>query len=357
MAQPLYVSNLVVPAANIVGSTAKVKCASGCDAVVFATMKGTIYAYMASQKPTTINDTLLWATYLSDRNACQCGATGPQNGSGNFDMWAVDDPWWGVLSTPVIDRTANSLCAVTWTNDQQYRLYNLSLTTGRIQKGPVVVQGSVGGQTFAPNTSGFIQRQKQRAGLLLSNGLLYVAFGGDNPDALAGWLFVYDAATLAMKTVWSPTPNGRNGGIWMAGDAPAADAAGNIYVQTGDGDLAPASHSFGDSIVKLRFQNGALTVAGFFAPCDQMLLRQCDLDQGSSGPVLFRSVCGWRREGWKALLHAHRHDGGISTWSVSAAGRRLPARRARLHRWPQPDPEMAGFDGPYPWRANRLARS
>jgi hypothetical protein len=149
----------------------------------------------------------------------------------------------------------------------------------------VIVQGSVGGQTFAPNTNGWIQRRKQRAGLLLSNGSLYVAFSGDNPDPLAGWLFIYDASTLAMKTVWSPTPQGRNGGIWMAGDAPAADSAGDVYLQTGDGDLVPTSLSFGDSIVKLRLQNGAISVAGFFAPCNQMLLKQCDLDQGSAGVV------------------------------------------------------------------------
>src|SRR6201999_4036215 len=37
MAQPLYVSNLAVPAASIIGSTAKVKCVSGCNAVLFAT--------------------------------------------------------------------------------------------------------------------------------------------------------------------------------------------------------------------------------------------------------------------------------------------------------------------------------
>ncbi len=310
MAQPLYISNLAVPATSIIGTTAKTKCAGGCNAVVFATMKGTIYAYMADQQPSTSSDTLLWATYLSDGNACKCAATGPQNGSGNFDMWAVDDPWWGILSTPVIDRASNSLYAVVWTNDQQYRLYNLNLTTGQIQKGPVVVQGSVGNQTFAPNTNGWIQRRKQRAGLLLSNGLLYVGFGGDNNDALAGWLFVYDAATLAMKTVWSPTPNGRNGGIWMAGDAPAADASGNVYLQTGDGDLAPASQSYGDSILKLQFQNGAISVAGYFAPCNQMLLKQCDLDQGSSGPVLFDPfIIGGGKDGRLYLMRTDSMPG------------------------------------------------
>jgi hypothetical protein len=273
-------------------------------------MKGTIYAYMADQKPATTNDTLLWATYLSDGGACKCGATGPQNSSGDFDMWAVDDPWWGVLSTPVIDRAANSLYAVTWTNDQQYRLYNISVTTGQIQQGPVVVQGSIGGQSFAANTTGWIQLRKQRAGLLLSNGLLYVAFGGDNAKGLAGWFFVYDAATLALKTVWSPTPSGRNGGIWMAGDAPAADASGAVYLQTGNGDLDQASHSFGDSLVKLQFQNGALSVTGFFAPCNQMLLDQCDLDQGSSGAVLFdQFVVGGGKDGRLYLMRADKMPG------------------------------------------------
>src|SRR5262245_27773885 len=42
MAQPLYVSNLVVPAANAFGAVAKSKCPSGCNVVIFATMKGTI---------------------------------------------------------------------------------------------------------------------------------------------------------------------------------------------------------------------------------------------------------------------------------------------------------------------------
>lgn len=310
MAQPLYVSNLVVPAASIIGATAKQKCSNGCNSVIFGTMKGTVYAYMADEKPNTRDDTLLWATYLSDQQHCKCGATGPQNGSGDFDMWAVDDPWWGILSTPVIDRATNSLYVVNWTNDQQYRVYNLNLTTGQVQGGPTVVQGSVGGQTFALNTNGWVQRRKQRSGLLLLNGMLFVGFGGDNPQGLAGWLFVYDAATLALKTVWSPDPGGRNGGIWMAGDAPAADAAGNIYLQTGNGDLVPASQRFGDSLVKLQFQNGSLSVAGFFAPCNQMLLDQCDLDQGSSGAVLFdQFVIGGGKDGKLFLMRTDKMPG------------------------------------------------
>ncbi len=217
MAQPLYVSNLVAPAAGLFSAAAKAQCPTGCNVIIFATMKGNGFTPISPTRLQAVNDTLLWARYLSDGTACQCGATGLQNGSGQFDMWAVDDPTWGVLGTPVIDRSTNSLYAVAWTNDQQYRLYNLNITTGGIQKGPLLIQGSVGGQNFVETNPGWSQQRKQRAGLLLSNGLLYVAFGGDNQTALAGWLFVYDVGAFALKAVWSPTPNGRNGGIWMSG--------------------------------------------------------------------------------------------------------------------------------------------
>src|SRR5262249_6756806 len=50
MAQPLYVANLRVPTESIIGSVAKAKCSGGCNAVIFATMKGTVYAYMADEK-------------------------------------------------------------------------------------------------------------------------------------------------------------------------------------------------------------------------------------------------------------------------------------------------------------------
>ncbi len=296
MAEPLYVSNLK-----------SAKCPTGCNTVIFASMKGTIYAYMADQKPQTANDTLVWARYLSDGIACKCSANGPQNGSGDFDMWAVDDPWWGVLGTPVIDRASNLIYAVTWTNDDLYRVYALSLSDGTIQKGPVTVQGSVGGLDFVENHPGFKQQRKQRAGLLLSQGSLYVAFGGDNDQALAGWLFVYDAATLALKTIWTPTPGGRSGGIWQSGQGLAADAAGNIYLQTGNGDVGPDQKRFGDSMVKLKLGAGGLTVEDFFTPCNQKFLDRCDLDQGSAGPLLFNGfIVGGGKHGKLYLMRADK---------------------------------------------------
>ncbi len=287
MAQPLYVSSLKSQ-----------KCPTGCNTVIFASMKGTLYAYMADQKPLTQNDTLVWARYLGD----------PRKGDGSFDMWATDDPTWGILGTPVIDRAGNSIYAVVWKLNGQYELYNVALDSGNVKSGPVVVRGSVGRAVFdRTGETGWQQVRKQRAGLLLSNGMLYVAFGGDNPEGLAGWLFVYDAATLAFKAVWSPTPNGNNGGIWQSGQGPAAERAGNLDILTGDGDFDPQVSSFGDSILRLRLGPGGITVDDYFSPCNQSWLRlsKCDLDVGSSGPLLFDDmILGGGKTGELYLMKA-----------------------------------------------------
>lgn len=321
MAQPLYVSNLKSQ-----------KCPAGCNTVIFASMKGTVYAYMADKKPLTDNDTLVWAKYLGD----------PQNGSDAWDMWATDDPWWGILGTPVIDRTSGSLYTVVWNNDGQYRLYQLDLSSGNVQKGPVIIQGSVAGVNFADSKPGWEQLRKQRAALLLTQGSLYVAFGGDNPDALAGWLFVYDAATLMLKTVWSPTPGGRNGGIWQSGQGPAVDSEGNIYLQIGDGDADPSQQRYGDSLVKLTFSDGKLTVSDFFTPCNQLILRSCDADYGSAGPLLFQDfVVGGGKSGELYLMKrsklAHFRPGPWPAPAASCGPGAIPDctdGRDILQKWP-----------------------
>lgn len=276
MAQPLYVSKLVVRAADAVSPKAKIQCATGCDVVIFGSMKGTVYAYLANEKPTSVNDTLIWAKYLGD----------PRNGGGDIDMWATDNPYWGILGTPVIDLANRLLYVVVWNQDQNYRLYALDLQSGSAKKGPVVIQGSIGGVAFFPSGKNNTQVHKQRAGLLLDHGLLYVSFGGDN-SGMSGWMFVYDAQTLALKTVWSPVPKGPNGGIWMSGTGPLADAQGAIYLQTANGPLDKPHELLGDSLVKLNFTGTQIQVEDFFAPCDAGFLNDGnnDMDLGSAAPL------------------------------------------------------------------------
>src|SRR6266436_9510767 len=108
MAQPLYVSNLVVSAANAFSPAAKAKCPTACNAVLFGTMKGTLYAYLADEKATTVNDTLIWARFLGD----------PRDGGNDIDMWATDDPWWGILGTPAIDLANRLIYIAAWNKDK-----------------------------------------------------------------------------------------------------------------------------------------------------------------------------------------------------------------------------------------------
>jgi hypothetical protein len=284
MAQPLYVSNLK-----------SAKCPDGCNTVIFASMKDTLYAYKADEKPSTSTDTLVWVRHLGN----------PKRSNKEIDKWSTDEPWWGILSTPVIDRATGSLYAVVWNKDSQYRIYNVDLSSGEIKQGPVIIEGSFAGKNFVESHKRWKQLRKQRAALLLANGDLYIAFGGDNPDGPAGWLFVYDAATLALKAVWSPTPHGRNGGIWQGGQGPAVDSAGDVYLQTGDGEFDASRQIYADSMVKLHLGSGDLSVADYFSPCNQLYLDECDLDLGSSGPLLFNDlVVGGGKSGMLYLMRA-----------------------------------------------------
>lgn len=265
MAQPLYVSHLVSD-----------KCPQGCNTVIFASMNDTVYAYIADQKPASSSDTLVWSRKLGS----------PRSSARDIDGWAVDDPSWGILGTPAIDIDNNLLYVVAWNSDQMYRLYALSLRTGEITKGPVILEGSVEGEPFAEHNAKWRQIRKQRAGLLLDRGVLYVAFGFDNPKGIAGWLFAYDAASLQLRTVWSPEPKGKGGGIWMSGTGPVADAASNVYLQTANGDYDASRDQYGDSVLKLRLEGDKLAVVDSFTPCNQAYLNRLDLDVGSVAPLL-----------------------------------------------------------------------
>jgi hypothetical protein len=265
MAQPLYVSQLVSG-----------KCPQGCNTVIFASMNNTVYAYMADEKPTASNDTLIWSKSLGP----------PRAGTHDIDEAALDDPSNGILGTPAIDRANNLVYLVAWNSDQMYRIYALDLRTGEIAKGPVVTEGSAERSSFVQHDKDWRQLRKQRAALLLDHGSVYVAFGGDNSKGIAGWLFVYDAANLQLLTVWTPELGGKSGGIWMSGNGPVADGTGAVYIQTANGDYDPKNNQYGNSLLKLKLEENSVKVVDVFTPCNQSYLNHEDLDFGSSGPLL-----------------------------------------------------------------------
>lgn len=279
VAQPLYVSGLTVDVPPNAGAPA----VNGkFNVLLVATMHNTLYAYDADRESRLPDGKTapLWATWL-----------GPPRPSGkDIDMWSTNDPEWGIVGTPVIDPAKTTVWLVAWHNLNgvySYRLHALNLKNGTERQPSTQIGGAPVDATKPCNYQGGFNpcTQKNRPGLLLSQGNIYVAFGGDGNR---GNVFAFDAATLAQKGFWSVTPTGRSGGIWQSGLGLAADEEGTLYFVTGNGtfDADKNGKNFGDSFVKLRFENGQLVLKDYFTPCNQKFMDDTDLDLGSGGAVL-----------------------------------------------------------------------
>ena len=151
---------------------------------------------------------------------------------------------------------------------------------------------------------------------LLLNGVVYIAYGshGDN-GPYHGWLLGYDALTLQQRAVYNTTPNGYAGeaAIWQSGAGPAADAQGNIYVETGNGEFNTnsannAQNDFGNCFLKLSTTNG-LQVTDYFTPHNQQVLNDGDIDLGSGGPVVLPDEVG-------SVAHPHLLVGGSKEGTI-----------------------------------------
>ena len=79
------------------------------NTVIVATMHNTVYAYDADNaKPGPDGRTVpLWATWLGQ----------PRGSNNDIDMFATNDPEWGILSTPVISDDRKTLYVVAWHDD------------------------------------------------------------------------------------------------------------------------------------------------------------------------------------------------------------------------------------------------
>lgn len=207
----------------------------------------------------------------------------------------------GILGTPVIDPASNTIYLVTKTKTTTpnyiQRLHALNLATGaEATNSPVTIAAAFPGTCEGGSTNTFsAYRENQRPGLALSNGMVYIAWASHGDEGTYhGWVLGYQTADLtAVPTVFNATPNTASGfaycrgGIWMSGGAPAFDAAGNMYVMTGNGAFDGTSGSatlptdFGDSFLKLSTPN--LGVLDYFTPMNQSMLDTNDSDVGASG--------------------------------------------------------------------------
>ncbi len=191
-------------------------------------------------------------------------------------------PFIGVTGTPTIDPATNTLYLVAATKENGTyfsRLHAINLLTGAEQAhSPVVItatvsgtgSGSSGGKlTFSPLW------ENQRPALNLYNGHVYIAYAahGDN-GPWHGWLFAYNAATLAQTAALAMAPNETGNGIWMSGAGMPIDngaPGGRMFVAFANGPVSTypaitAATGFGESIVNYSLANGGIQATDAFTP-------------------------------------------------------------------------------------------
>jgi len=272
-ASPLYVANVNIPGQGFH------------DVVYVATEHDSVYAFDADG----LVSTPLWKVSFIDPAS---GIT-PISMIDHPELCCDIYPEVGITSTPVIDQTTGTLYVVARTTDVSgnttnylQRLHALDITTGAEKfGGAVVLQATVPGpegpEPYASLT------QNQRAGLLLSNGVVYIASGSHGDQyPYHGWILGYNASNLQQVMVFCTTPNSPlGGGIWQSGGGPAADSDGNIYFITGNGtfNADTGGTEWGDTFIKLSPSG---VVLDYFTPHDQANMKNGNLDLGSAGVLL-----------------------------------------------------------------------
>jgi hypothetical protein len=249
----VYAQPLVVSAVNIGGGTHNV--------VYVATTSNSVYAFDGD------TGAQYWHVNLGTPISNADYGAGCVDINGNA----------GIIGTPVIDPASRTLYVVNSLNNAgafSFMLHALDITTGADWTGSPVQISNAG---FTPLT------QNQRAALTLANGSLLIPFSSHcDMGTYHGFLFSYDPSTLVKVAVFNASPTGSGNSLWMSGQGPAVDAAGDIYFGTSNGTWDGVSN-FSESFLKL---NPNLTLADWFTPANHANLDGGDVDLDTSGPLL-----------------------------------------------------------------------
>ena len=294
-AQPLYVSGV-----DIGGKRH--------DVVYVSTMANNIWAFDAS------NGKPVW------QQPVHLGRPIRPNGT-EIDLFGINI-LWGILSTPAIDLATGTIYVVCWTSlggtvaSAVHQLHALHISDGRHVHPPLKIEANAQAQG-KPQARLIPSHQKQRSSLLLTNSrgpggearkTLFVAFAmtHEEHDPAHGWVIAYDLEEFRQTASWCTTPNGSGCGIWQAGQGPAADEAGDVYIMTGNYGVEDAHGNterlapgdLAESLVKLHYTPpaargapGQLAAVAWFTPFEDADRNRNgednfqDYDLGSGGPV------------------------------------------------------------------------
>ncbi len=298
LAQPLYVPNVNIPN-------------QGTHNVVYvATMADSVYAFDADSA--AANPEPLWwvnftnpsagittASIYNYTSTNQVSLPCASGGNGTVGFYQE-----GITGTPVIDTVSGTLYLVAKTLENGtvvHRLHALDITSGAEKfGGPVVIKASssylspLTGKTY--NTTFNSLHQMNRPGLLLMEGVVYLAFGSNscNDDA-TGWILSYSASNLGQMAAFNTSPQHGLASVWQTGNGIAADENNNIFFETGEAcgscyDVKTGGATYSNSVVKL--DPNSLTVTDFFTPYDVQFLNQNDEDMSATGILILPDQTG-----------------------------------------------------------------
>jgi hypothetical protein len=310
-AQPLYAASVAIPGKGTH------------NLLIVATEHDSIYAFDAD------TGVLIWKVSM-----LRAGET-------TSDTRSCDQvaPEMGITSTPVIDRTrgpngAIYLVAMSKDGSGNYfqRLHALDLAThAELFGGPKEIQATypgTGDNSDGTNVLFDPKQYKERPGLLLLDGVVYTAWGSHcDIRPYTGWVMGYNAATLAQTTVLNVVPNGREGGIWMAGAGLTSDGSGNIYLLDGNGDFGttlnargfPANGNYGNAFLKLSTSTG-LAIADYFEMDNEASENARDGDLGSGGAMVLPDQTDGSGKIWHLAVGAGK-DGNMYVVNRDSMGK------------------------------------
>ncbi len=246
--------------------------------VVAATEGGTLYGLDAATGAT------VWRTHLADpvpAGDLPCGNISPTLGVTGTPVY---DPATGQVfavaattQSPTTTATATPTPTPTPTAQAgaaavRHVLYGVDLLTGQVRTDR---------QVDAPGSEP--ATHLQRGALLLSDGVVYVPYGGNFGDCgaylgrVVGAPVTGDAPLLTFAV---PTP--REGGIWGP-PGPVGLPGGDLLVTTGNGEAVGGDWDHSDSILRL---SPTLQLRDGFAPVGWAQENSVDADLGSTGAVL-----------------------------------------------------------------------
>ena len=268
---------------------------------LFATkVQGQVYA-----QPLVIGDMLVVATednYVYGLDAAtgaikwqrSVGTPWPSSAIGCADL----TPNLGNTSTGVYDPSSGFVYFTTKVNDgpdvlhPNWYMHAVDAKTGAERTGwPLKIVGTPANDPAHPFSPYDVN---QRPGLLLLDGVVYMAFGGHcDYGHYVGWVAGVNTGTQAIS-MWSDEvgASSSEGGIWQAGGGLVSDGSGRIIVTTGNGVTAPDGpganppQQMSESVVRLGVAaDGTISAKDFFSPSNAATLDRNDQDLGAGAPV------------------------------------------------------------------------